>query len=64
MADRKQWLDLVNSSKEVMDIDIALADSKVMYMISKYKVALISGLIDLDSGDYLKNNNQASKIRN
>ena len=64
LADRKQWLDLVNSSKEVMDIDIALADSKVMYMISKYKVALISGLIDLDSGDYLKNNNQASIIRN
>ena len=55
LADRKQWLDLVNSSKEVMDIDIALADSKVMYMISKYKVALISGLIDLDSGDYKKN---------
>lgn len=55
MADRKQWLDLVNSSKEVMDIDIALADSKAMYMISKYKVALISGLIDLDSGDYKKN---------
>ena len=55
LADRKQWLDLVNSSKEVMDIDIALADSKVMYVISKYKVALISGLIDLDSGDYKKN---------
>lgn len=55
LADRKQWLDLVNSSKEVMDIDIALADSKVMYMFSKYKVALISGLIDLDSGDYKKN---------
>lgn len=55
LADRKQWLDLVNSSKEVMDIDIALADSKAMYMISKYKVALISGLIDLDSGDYKKN---------
>ena len=55
LADRKQWLDLVNSSKELMDIDIALADSKVMYMISKYKVALISGLIDLDSGDYKKN---------
>jgi outer membrane protein, adhesin transport system len=62
LADRKQWLDLVNSSKELMDIDIALADSKAMYMISKYKVALKSGLINLDNGDYPKSNIQSLRV--
>ena len=64
LADKKQWLDLVNSSKEVMDIDIALADSKVVYMISKYKVALKTGLINLNSGDYTKTKIQTQKVEN
>jgi len=64
LADKKQWLDLVNSSKEVMDIDIALADSKVMYMISKYKVALRTGLINLNNGDYTKEKIQTQKVEN
>ena len=64
LADKKQWLDLVNSSKEVMDIDISLADSKVMYMISKYKVALKTGLINLNSGDYTKEKIQTQKVEN
>lgn len=62
LAERKQWLDLVNSSKEVMDIDIALVDAKVMNMISKYKIALKTGLIDMNNGDYKKVQNQLPKI--
>lgn len=54
LADKKQWLDLVNSSKELMDIDISSASTKVMYMISKYKVAIRTGLINIDNGQYYK----------
>lgn len=61
LADKKQWLDLVNSSKEVMDIDISIADSKVMFMIGKYKIGLRTGLIDLDNGTFLKSNIQNKK---
>lgn len=62
LADKKQWLDLVNSSKEIMDIEIALVDTKVMYMISKYKVALETGLINLNNGNYVEGNIQTSKV--
>lgn len=54
MADKKQWLDLVNSSKEVMDIDISFLSAKALYLISKYKVALETGLIDMNNGKYPK----------
>jgi len=54
LADRKQWLDLVNSSKEVMDIGVSMANAKVMYMISKYKIALRTGLLDTQNAQYVK----------
>ncbi|MGE4444597.1 MAG: TolC family protein [Candidatus Altimarinota bacterium] len=64
LADKKQWLDLVNSSKEVMDIDISIADSKVMFIIGKYKIGLRTGLIDLDNGTFSKSSIQSKKNNN
>lgn len=61
LADKKQWLDLVNSSKEVMDIDVALAESKAVFVFSKYKIALQSGLINLDNGSYVQLDNKELK---
>lgn len=55
LADRKQWLDLVNSSKELMDAGISFANSKVIYMMSKYKVALRTGLLDINNAQYTTN---------
>lgn len=54
LADKKQWLDLVNSSRELMDIEVSLANTKVTYFISKYKIALMSGLINPENGEYKK----------
>jgi outer membrane protein, adhesin transport system len=63
LSDRKQWLDLVNSSKELMDVSISLVNSKVIYLISKYKVALRSGLLDLESAKY-RNENVLFEVNN
>ena len=52
LADKKQWLDLVNSSRELMDIEVSLANTKVTYFISKYKIALMAGLINRENGEY------------
>ena len=48
IAGKKQWLDLVNSSKELMDISVSYRDTKELYNILKYKIALQSGRINLE----------------
>ncbi len=64
LADRKQWLDLVNSSKELMDVGISMANAKVMYMISKYKVALRAGLLNTQNAQYIEENKTSSLEKN
>jgi adhesin transport system outer membrane protein len=48
IAGKKQWLDLVNSSKELMDVSVSYRDTKELYNILKYKIALQSGRINLE----------------
>lgn len=48
IAGKKQWLDLVISSKELMDISVSYRDTKELYNILKYKIALQSGRINLE----------------
>lgn len=55
MAGKKQWLDLVNSSKELMDISVSYKDTKELYNILKYKIALQSGRINLEGYHLLIN---------
>lgn len=51
IAGRKQWLDLVNASKELMLNNQELASQQVLVKIMKYKLALRIGEIDLENGD-------------
>lgn len=51
LVGKKQWLDLVNSSRELMQAKIALSDTKVIYKISKYRLGLKTGRIDLVTGE-------------
>jgi adhesin transport system outer membrane protein len=48
IAGKKQWLDLVNSSKELMDISVSYRDTKELYNILKYKIALQTGKVNLE----------------
>ena len=48
IAGKKQWLDLVNSSKEIMDISVSYRDTKELYTILKYKIALQTGKVNLE----------------
>lgn len=54
VAGKKQWLDLVNASKELMQNNQELASQEAMVKILKYKFALTVGDIDLGNGE-LKN---------
>ena len=56
IAGKKQWLDLVNSSKELMDISVSYRDTKELYNILKYKIALQTGKINLEG--LVNNNNE------
>ena len=60
IAGKKQWLDLVNSSKEIMDISVSYRDTKELYTILKYKIALQTGQINLEG---LSNNNAYLNIK-
>ena len=60
IAGKKQWLDLVNSSKEMMDISVSYRDTKELYTILKYKIALQTGQINLEG---LSNNNAYLNIK-
>ena len=60
IAGKKQWLDLVNSSKEIMDISVSYRDTKELYTILKYKIALQTGQINLEG---LSNNDNEINIK-
>ena len=60
IAGKKQWLDLVNSSKELMDISVSYRDTKELYNILKYKIALQTGKINLEG---LVNNDNEINIK-
>lgn len=51
LAGKRQWLDLVNSSREVMQYKIELSKLLVSKNILAYKLALKNGQIDLLSGE-------------
>lgn len=51
LAGKKQWLDLVNASREVMQYRIELSNLIVSKNILSYKLALKNGQIDLLTGD-------------
>ncbi len=46
LAGKRQWLDLVNSSREVTQNEIAFSDAKVAMLISAYQLALYRGEIN------------------
>ena len=60
IAGKKQWLDLVNSSKELMDISVSYRDTKELYNILKYKIALQTGKVNLEG---LSSNDNEIKIK-
>lgn len=47
LAGKRQWLDLVNSSREVTQNEIAFSDAKVIMLISAYQLALYKGDMNL-----------------
>jgi len=51
LAGKRQWLDLVNASKELMQYKIELANLLVSKDILAYKLALKNGQIDLLNGE-------------
>lgn len=51
LAGKKQWLDLVNASREVMQYKIELSKLYVSKNILSYKLALKNGQIDLLTGE-------------
>jgi adhesin transport system outer membrane protein len=51
IAGKRQWLDLVNSSRELTQNKLTLADLKATLVVSAYRLSLKSGNIKLESGD-------------
>lgn len=51
LAGKRQWLDLVNASREVMQYKIELSNLYVTKSILSYKLALKNGQIDLLTGE-------------
>lgn len=51
IAGKKQWLDLVNASKELMQNNVELASQQALAKVLKYKIALRVGDINLESGE-------------
>lgn len=51
VAGKRQWLDLVNSSRELTQNQISMADIKASYVVSAYRLALKNGMIEFDSGE-------------
>lgn len=53
IAGKKQWLNLVDASRELMNYKIQLANAQTNKNILAYKLALKNGQIDLLNGDIL-----------
>ena len=51
LASKRQWIDLVNASKELMEYKIELSSLLVSENILAYKLALKNGQIDLLDGE-------------
>ena len=51
LASKRQWIDLVNASKELMEYKIELSSLLVSENILAYKLALKNGQIDLLNGE-------------
>jgi adhesin transport system outer membrane protein len=51
IAGKRQWLDLVNSSRELTQNKLTLADLKATLVVSAYRLSLKNGNIKLESGD-------------
>ncbi len=51
VAGKRQWLDLVNSSRELTQNKLSLSDMKASYIASMYRLALKNGNIKLESGE-------------
>jgi adhesin transport system outer membrane protein len=51
IAGKRQWLDLVNSSRELTLNKVSLADLKATYAVSAYQLALKRGQIPLSGAN-------------
>jgi len=51
IAGKRQWLDLVNSSREVTQNKLSLADQKAILAVSSYRLLLSRGEIRIESGE-------------
>ena len=51
LAGKRQWLDLVNASREVLQYKIELSKLYVTKSVLSYKLALKNGQIDLLTGE-------------
>lgn len=51
IAGKRQWLDLVNASRELTQYKVALADLRASKVASAYRLALKSGAINIESGE-------------
>lgn len=51
VAGKRQWLDLVNSSRELTQNKLSLSDMRASYTISAYRLALKNGTIKLEYGE-------------
>lgn len=59
LAGKRQWLDLVNASRELTQNEMAFSDIKATLAVSSYQVALLSGKIkELEKISIVKNNKQ------
>ena len=59
LAGKRQWLDLVNASRELTQNEIAFSDIKATLAVSSYQVALLSGKVkELEKISIAKNNKQ------
>ena len=50
VAGKKQWLDLVNASRELMQYNVDLSNQIALKQILEYKIALKTGRINLQNG--------------
>lgn len=51
IAGKRQWLDLVNASRELTQNKIALSDLKAFEAAAAYRLALKSGILPLENGE-------------
>lgn len=60
LAGKRQWLDLVNASRELTQNEMAFADTKSTLLVSAYQLALLSGKENLLG---MLGNNKLAKLK-